>query len=105
MAPTTDQRRRHERFSFHNNVTLTLVDGRRIEGIAENMGFGGAAMHIDENLPEVPLGSEGRIKVVFFGRPTEYPCQVVSVSKGKLGIKILRADYQGAPEDLLSVQG
>ncbi|MBF0262247.1 MAG: PilZ domain-containing protein [Magnetococcales bacterium] len=104
MTSTTDQRRRHERFSFHNNVTLTLNDGRRIEGIVENMGFGGASMHIDETLPEVPVGSEGKIRVVFFGRPTDYPCQVVSVSTGKLGIKILRADYQGAPEDLLSLK-
>ncbi|MBF0417732.1 MAG: PilZ domain-containing protein [Magnetococcales bacterium] len=104
MSSPSEQRRRHERFTFHNTVTLTLNDGRKIEGIADNMGFGGASMHIDESLPEVPVGSEGRIRVIFFGRPTDYPCQVVSVSKGKLGIKILRADYQGAPEEILSIK-
>ncbi|MBF0273170.1 MAG: PilZ domain-containing protein [Magnetococcales bacterium] len=100
----TEQRRRHERFSFHNAVTLTLEDGRQFQGTVDNMGFGGASMMVSGDPPEIPSGSMGKLRVVFFGRPTDYPCSVVSVHGSKLGIKILRADYQGAPEEMLSVK-
>ncbi|MBF0341532.1 MAG: PilZ domain-containing protein [Magnetococcales bacterium] len=102
MSQNTDQRRRHERFTFHNAVTLTLADGRQFQGTADNMGFGGASMVVAGDPPEIAPGSEGTIRVIFFGRPTDYPCSVVSVNGVKLGIKLKRADYQGAPEEMLS---
>ncbi|MBF0213829.1 MAG: PilZ domain-containing protein [Magnetococcales bacterium] len=100
-----NEQRRHERFIYNNAVTLILDDGRRFQGMADNLGYGGAAMLLSEEPPpEIPEGSTGKLKVIFFGRPTEYPCTVVSVHGAKLGIKIQRTDYQGAPEAVLSLK-
>ncbi|MBF0429107.1 MAG: PilZ domain-containing protein [Magnetococcales bacterium] len=104
MSDETNQRRRHERFAFHNSVILLLADGRELYGTADNMGFGGASMTVTGEPPEIQAGSEGTLKVVFFGRPADYPCTIVSANGTKLGIKIHRADYNGAPEALLQVK-
>ncbi|MBF0628048.1 MAG: PilZ domain-containing protein [Magnetococcales bacterium] len=104
MSDQSEQRRRHERFTYHNAVTLTLDDGRRFEGTADNLGFGGAAMMVNGDPPAIPMGSKGKLRVIFFGRPTDYPCTVVSINGVKLGIQIQRTDYQGAPEGVLALK-
>ncbi|MBF0179572.1 MAG: PilZ domain-containing protein [Magnetococcales bacterium] len=104
MESPNQQRRRHERFEYHNAVTLRLADGRVITGRADNMGFGGAAMIADEEPSGINVGDHGQIRVTFFGRPSDYPCTIVSIKGMHLGLQIQRSDYQGAPENLLSAK-
>lgn len=104
MTQKTPQKRRHERFPFHNSVILTLADGREIPGTAENMGYGGASMTMNQENDAIILGEQGKIKVIFYGRPTEYPCSIVSINGTSLGLKLHRTDYVGAPEELLQVK-
>ncbi|MEO5332259.1 MAG: PilZ domain-containing protein [Magnetococcus sp. YQC-5] len=103
MNQPPPQRRRHERFPFHNSVILVLNDGREIPGIADNMGYGGAAMTVTGPPPDIQQGTQGKLKVVFFGRPTDYPCTVVTANGIQLGLKIHRTEYEGAPEKILSI--
>ncbi|NGZ07286.1 MAG: PilZ domain-containing protein [Magnetococcales bacterium] len=104
MSNQSEQRRRHERFVYHNAVTLILDDGRSFQGSADNLAFGGAAMVVNGDPPEIQAGATGRLRVIFYGRPTDYPCTVVNVNGVKLGLKIQRIDYQGAPEAILSLK-
>ncbi len=97
-----DQRRQHERFPFHNSVILSLANGEEITGIADNMGYGGFSMVAAQEPVEINEGDQGKLKIVFFGRPTEYPCVVVSANGIHLRLKIHRTEYTGAPEKLLS---
>ncbi|MBF0179575.1 MAG: hypothetical protein HQM03_06060 [Magnetococcales bacterium] len=52
----------------------------------------------------IRVGDVGHIRVTFFGRPSDYPCTIVSIKGMHLGLQIQRSDYQGAPENLLSAK-
>jgi hypothetical protein len=82
--------REFERLIFFNAVTLVLPDGKEVQGTATDMGHGGAFLEVDEDVGDIQIGDEVKLKIELFGRPSTFTAFIAHRRANGIGLRLDR---------------
>lgn len=81
-------RRAHERILFKNEAVLELADGKILWGITRDVSLAGVFLITTNTTHGIEVGNEGLLRVTVLNSHRGFPCRVVQVRDGGIGVAL-----------------